>query len=122
MYDPFPESSGGILVGEESCETSFWFAHLLLLLRARPLEVKGGLFSCCQVRFSRPESEQARQRRVQSYEFLQKRQAEEHWAHLHYYGVRVGAWFILQTTRLLQVLPPLRPFRESTGSHGSCSH
>ncbi|XP_066496505.1 DNA-directed RNA polymerase III subunit RPC5 [Tiliqua scincoides] len=40
------------------------------------------------VRFSRPESEQARQRRVQSYEFLQKRQAEEHWVHLHYYGLR----------------------------------
>uniref|UniRef100_A0A8D0G9Y4 RNA polymerase III subunit E n=1 Tax=Sphenodon punctatus TaxID=8508 RepID=A0A8D0G9Y4_SPHPU len=40
------------------------------------------------VRFSRPESEQARQRRVQSYEFLQKRHAEEHWVHLHYYGLR----------------------------------
>lgn len=40
------------------------------------------------VRFSRPESEQARQRRVQSYEFLQKKQAEEHWVHLHYYGVK----------------------------------
>uniref|UniRef100_A0A6B2FAJ3 DNA-directed RNA polymerase III subunit RPC5 C-terminal domain-containing protein n=1 Tax=Bothriechis nigroviridis TaxID=88079 RepID=A0A6B2FAJ3_BOTNI len=40
------------------------------------------------VRFSRPESEQARQRRVQSYEFLQKRQAEEHWVHLHYYGLK----------------------------------
>ncbi|XP_053131834.1 DNA-directed RNA polymerase III subunit RPC5 isoform X1 [Hemicordylus capensis] len=40
------------------------------------------------VRFSRPESEQARQRRVQSYEFLQKRQAEEPWVHLHYYGLR----------------------------------
>ncbi|KAM4631594.1 DNA-directed RNA polymerase III subunit RPC5 [Discoglossus pictus] len=36
------------------------------------------------VRFSRPESEQARQRRVQSYEFLQKKQAEESWVHLHY--------------------------------------
>ncbi|KAL7979199.1 hypothetical protein Chor_015223 [Crotalus horridus] len=41
-----------------------------------------------KVRFSRPESEQARQRRVQSYEFLQKRQAEEHWVHLHYYGLK----------------------------------
>ncbi|NXL44646.1 RPC5 polymerase, partial [Podilymbus podiceps] len=40
------------------------------------------------VRFSRPETEQARQRRVQSYEFLQKRQAEEHWIHLHYYGLK----------------------------------
>ncbi|NXD25751.1 RPC5 polymerase, partial [Spelaeornis formosus] len=40
------------------------------------------------VRFSRPETEQARQRRVQSYEFLQKRQAEEHWFHLHYYGLK----------------------------------
>ncbi|XP_064414739.1 DNA-directed RNA polymerase III subunit RPC5 isoform X2 [Latimeria chalumnae] len=40
------------------------------------------------VRFSRPESEQARQRRVQSYEFLQKKQAEEHWVHLHYYSVK----------------------------------
>lgn len=42
------------------------------------------------VRFSRPESEQARQRRIQSYEFLQKRQAEEPWVHLHYYGVKDG--------------------------------
>lgn len=40
------------------------------------------------VRFSRPESEQARQRRVQSYEFLQKKHAEEPWVHLHYYGMR----------------------------------
>lgn len=40
------------------------------------------------VRFSRPESEQARQRRVQSYEFLQKKQAEEPWVHLHYFGLR----------------------------------
>lgn len=40
------------------------------------------------VRFSRPESEQARQRRVQSYEFLQKKHAEEPWAHLHYYGLK----------------------------------
>ncbi|XP_069036943.1 DNA-directed RNA polymerase III subunit RPC5 isoform X1 [Lepisosteus oculatus] len=42
------------------------------------------------VRFSRPESEQARQRRIQSYEFLQKRQAEEPWVHLHYYGLKDG--------------------------------
>lgn len=40
------------------------------------------------VRFSRPESEQARQRRIQSYEFLQKKQAEEPWAHLHYHGIK----------------------------------
>lgn len=40
------------------------------------------------MRFSRPESEQARQRRVQSYEFLQKKHAEEPWVHLHYYGLR----------------------------------
>uniref|UniRef100_A0A8C6QCF2 Polymerase (RNA) III (DNA directed) polypeptide E n=1 Tax=Nannospalax galili TaxID=1026970 RepID=A0A8C6QCF2_NANGA len=40
------------------------------------------------VRFSRPESEQARQRRVQSYEFLQKKHAEEPWVHLHYCGMR----------------------------------
>nr|XP_012320134.1 DNA-directed RNA polymerase III subunit RPC5 isoform X4 [Aotus nancymaae] len=40
------------------------------------------------VRFSRPESEQARQRRVQSYEFLQKKHAEEAWVHLHYYGLK----------------------------------
>uniref|UniRef100_A0A8D0MJW6 RNA polymerase III subunit E n=1 Tax=Sus scrofa TaxID=9823 RepID=A0A8D0MJW6_PIG len=40
------------------------------------------------VRFSRPESEQARQRRVQSYEFLQKKHAEEPWVHLHYCGLR----------------------------------
>lgn len=40
------------------------------------------------VRFSRPESEQARQRRVQSYEFLQKKQAEEPWVQLHYCGLR----------------------------------
>uniref|UniRef100_A0AAR2LRI3 DNA-directed RNA polymerase III subunit RPC5 C-terminal domain-containing protein n=1 Tax=Pygocentrus nattereri TaxID=42514 RepID=A0AAR2LRI3_PYGNA len=37
------------------------------------------------VRFARPESEQARQRRIQSYEFLQKKQAEEPWVHLHYH-------------------------------------
>ena len=43
-----------------------------------------------QVRFSRPESEQARQRRVQSYEFLQKKHAEEPWVHLHYCGLRVS--------------------------------
>lgn len=43
-----------------------------------------------QVRFARPESEQARQRRIQSYEFLQKKQAEEPWVHLHYHGVKVG--------------------------------
>lgn len=43
-----------------------------------------------QVRFSRPESEQARQRRVQSYEFLQRKHAEEPWVHLHYYGLRVS--------------------------------
>ncbi|XP_048869329.1 DNA-directed RNA polymerase III subunit RPC5 [Brienomyrus brachyistius] len=42
------------------------------------------------VRFSRPESEQARQRRIQSYEFLQKKQAEEPWVHLHYYGIKDG--------------------------------
>lgn len=40
------------------------------------------------VRFSRPESEQARQRRIQSYEFLQKKQAEEPWHYLHYCGVK----------------------------------
>ncbi|XP_036135686.1 DNA-directed RNA polymerase III subunit RPC5 isoform X2 [Molossus molossus] len=40
------------------------------------------------VRFSRPESEQARQRRVQSYEFLQKKHAEEPWVHLRYHGLR----------------------------------
>lgn len=49
-----------------------------------------GLPSCPQVRFSRPESEQARQRRVQSYEFLQKKHAEEPWVHLHYHGLRVS--------------------------------
>ncbi|XP_058477576.1 DNA-directed RNA polymerase III subunit RPC5 [Solea solea] len=42
------------------------------------------------VRFSRPESEQARQRRIQSYEFLQKKQAEEPWVHLRYHGVKDG--------------------------------
>uniref|UniRef100_A0A667ZM03 Polymerase (RNA) III (DNA directed) polypeptide E n=1 Tax=Myripristis murdjan TaxID=586833 RepID=A0A667ZM03_9TELE len=42
------------------------------------------------VRFARPESEQARQRRIQSYEFLQKKQAEEPWSHLHYHGVKDG--------------------------------
>lgn len=43
-----------------------------------------------QVRFARPESEQARQRRIQSYEFIQKKQAEEPWVHLRYHGVKVG--------------------------------
>ncbi|XP_031699447.1 DNA-directed RNA polymerase III subunit RPC5 [Anarrhichthys ocellatus] len=42
------------------------------------------------VRFARPESEQARQRRLQSYDFLQKKQAEEPWVHLHYHGVKDG--------------------------------
>ncbi|KAG7506574.1 hypothetical protein JOB18_009512 [Solea senegalensis] len=42
------------------------------------------------VRFARPESEQARQRRIQSYEFLQKKQAEEPWVHLRYHGVKDG--------------------------------
>uniref|UniRef100_A0A673BT46 DNA-directed RNA polymerase III subunit RPC5 C-terminal domain-containing protein n=1 Tax=Sphaeramia orbicularis TaxID=375764 RepID=A0A673BT46_9TELE len=42
------------------------------------------------VRFARPESEQARQRRIQSYEFLQKKQAEEPWIHLRYHGVKDG--------------------------------
>lgn len=42
------------------------------------------------MRFSRPESEQARQRRIQSYEFLQKKQAEEPWIHLQYHGAKVG--------------------------------
>lgn len=42
------------------------------------------------VRFSRPESEQARQRRVQSYDFLQKKQAEEPWVHLHYHSLKDG--------------------------------
>lgn len=42
------------------------------------------------VRFARPESEQARQRRIQSYEFLQKRQAEEPWVHLHYHSAKDG--------------------------------
>ncbi len=42
-----------------------------------------------QVRFSRPESEQARQRRTQSYEFLQRKQSEEPWVHLHYHGIKV---------------------------------
>lgn len=40
------------------------------------------------VRFARPESEQARQRRIQSYEFIQKKQAEEPWVHLRYHGVK----------------------------------
>ncbi|CAJ0940751.1 unnamed protein product [Ranitomeya imitator] len=40
------------------------------------------------VRFSRPETEQAKQRRAQSYEFLQKKQAEESWVHLHYCGIK----------------------------------
>ncbi|CAL1599727.1 unnamed protein product [Knipowitschia caucasica] len=40
------------------------------------------------VRFARPESEQARQRRIQSYEFIQKKHAEEPWVHLRYHGLR----------------------------------
>ncbi|XP_072312491.1 DNA-directed RNA polymerase III subunit RPC5 [Eucyclogobius newberryi] len=40
------------------------------------------------VRFARPESEQARQRRIQSYEFLQRKQAEEPWVHLRYHGLK----------------------------------
>lgn len=49
-----------------------------------------------QVRFARPESEQARQRRILSYEFLQKKQAEEPWIHLSYHGVKVGGALILR--------------------------
>lgn len=49
-----------------------------------------------QVRFSRPESEQARQRRIQSYEFLQKKQAEEPWVHLQYHSAKVGGALVLQ--------------------------
>uniref|UniRef100_A0A8C8JG03 DNA-directed RNA polymerase III subunit RPC5 C-terminal domain-containing protein n=1 Tax=Oncorhynchus tshawytscha TaxID=74940 RepID=A0A8C8JG03_ONCTS len=41
------------------------------------------------VRFSRPESDQARQRRILSYDFLQKKQAEEPWVYLHYHGLNV---------------------------------
>lgn len=62
------------------------------------------IFSCLtslahlqvQVRFARPESEQARQRRIQSYEFLQKKQAEEPWVHLHYHGVKVGVHLLMR--------------------------
>ncbi|XP_061787772.1 DNA-directed RNA polymerase III subunit RPC5 [Nerophis lumbriciformis] len=42
------------------------------------------------VRFARPESEQARQKRIQSYEFIQKKHAEEPWIHLQYHGVKDG--------------------------------
>lgn len=52
--------------------------------------LRNGHLSLIKVRFSRPESEQARQRRIQSYEFLQKKQAEEPWVHLHYHGLKVG--------------------------------
>lgn len=48
------------------------------------------VFVPLQVRFARPESEQARQRRIQSYEFLQKKQAEEPWIHLQYHSAKVG--------------------------------
>lgn len=49
-----------------------------------------GVLVSLQVRFARPESEQARQRRIQSYEFLQKKQAEEPWIHLQYHSAKVG--------------------------------
>ncbi|XP_051925616.1 DNA-directed RNA polymerase III subunit RPC5 [Hippocampus zosterae] len=42
------------------------------------------------VRFARPESEQAHRRRIQSYEYLQKKQAEEPWIHLQHHGVHDG--------------------------------
>lgn len=70
--------------------------HLLKLINAQLhtfIHVKCRLlfaFTPLQVRFARPESEQARQRRIQSYEFLQRKQAEEPWVHLHYHGVKVG--------------------------------
>lgn len=64
---------------------SLWFGKIFR--GHRPGSVT---FPSSQVRFSRPESEQARQRRVQSYEFLQKKHAEEPWVHLHYYGMRVS--------------------------------
>lgn len=74
---PTPDvGSSGLLVGQDGS----------------PGSIPGLRPACCppQVRFSRPESEQARQRRVQSYEFLQKKHAEEPWVHLRYHGLRVS--------------------------------
>lgn len=59
-----------------------------MLKKGRISEITLVLF-VLQVRFARPESEQARQRRIQSYEFLQKKQAEEPWIHLQYHGAKV---------------------------------
>uniref|UniRef100_A0A3Q4H4E9 Polymerase (RNA) III (DNA directed) polypeptide E n=1 Tax=Neolamprologus brichardi TaxID=32507 RepID=A0A3Q4H4E9_NEOBR len=72
------------------------------------------------VRFARPESEQARQRRIQSYEFLQKKQAEEPWVHLTYHGVKDGRSeherqylflqinnFLILVEYLAMLMPPL---------------
>lgn len=69
--------------------------------------------SPAQVRFSRPESEQARQRRVQSYEFLQKKQAEEPWVHLHYCGLRVSGGG--QAGSVRRFTPPSAPLPPPRG-------
>uniref|UniRef100_A0A8C4R5V4 RNA polymerase III subunit E n=1 Tax=Eptatretus burgeri TaxID=7764 RepID=A0A8C4R5V4_EPTBU len=38
------------------------------------------------VRFARPESDRARQKRMQSYEYMRQKQSEEPWHHLAYHG------------------------------------
>lgn len=74
-------------------------AHKLMITLILCSSINSSFQKMCgplQVRFARPESEQARQRRIQSYEFLQKKQAEEPWVHLHYHGVKVGGALIVR--------------------------
>ncbi|XP_078723296.1 DNA-directed RNA polymerase III subunit RPC5 [Lampetra fluviatilis] len=42
------------------------------------------------VRFARPESDRAKQRRMQSYEYMQQKQAEEPWFNLRHHGLKDG--------------------------------
>lgn len=75
---------------------SRWEVHAHFLTKTQNISSSLTFSECLplQVRFARPESEQARQRRIQSYEFLQKKQAEEPWVQLHYHGVKVGGALI----------------------------
>lgn len=69
---------------------SRWIPALYNMVTLEGARVDVDVNVLLQVRFNRPESEQARQRRIHSYEFLQKKQAEEPWVYLQYHGVKVG--------------------------------
>lgn len=75
-----------------------------------------------QVRFSRPESEQARQRRIQSYEFLQKKQAEEPWVHLQYHNSKVGGALLPEWLQTFCLFVHISVSMSSSASGGSEHH